>query len=308
MRRMALGMTLLLTMAFIAPSQGAMDRPERDNPAILMVVFGTSYPEAQAAYKNIERAYHEQFPDAEIRIAFTSDYIRRKLLERDNVSIDNPLTGLARLNDEGYVNVVVQSLHVIPGEEFHDLANIVDSLSGIDGKFGFKNLTLGTPLLMNMQDYRNVSQALASQLDQNTTGTERTPHFSPRDAEKMAVVFMGHGTEHPANSAYSQMASILSEDHKNVFMGTVEGYPSYSEVLGKLKECGAKKIRLMPFMVVAGDHALNDLTGNESESWKSMLKEEGFDTDFNLKGLGENDAIARIFVEHTREAFSRFKQ
>lgn len=308
MRRMALGMTLLITMAFIAPLQGAMDRPSRDNPAILLVVFGTSYPEAQAAYKNIERVYHEQFPDAEIRIAFTSDYIRRKLLERDNISIDNPLTSLARLNDQGYVNVVVQSLHVIPGEEFHDLANIVDSLRGIDGKFGFKNLTLGTPLLMNMQDYRNVSKAIASQLDQNTTGIERTLHFSPRDAEKMAVVFMGHGTEHPANSAYSQMASILPEDHKNVFLGTVEGYPGYNEVLGKLKECGARKVRLMPFMVVAGDHALNDLTGNESESWKSMMKEEGFDTDFNLKGLGENDAIARIFVEHTREAFSRFKK
>jgi sirohydrochlorin cobaltochelatase len=298
-------MSLLLAMTFIAPSHGAMDRPAKDNPAILLVVFGTSYPEAQAAYKNIERIYREQFPDAEIRIAFTSDYIRRKLLERDNISIDNPLTGLASLNDEGYVNVVVQSLHVIPGEEYHDLANIVDSVRGIDGKFGFKNLALGSPLLMSMQDYRNASLALASQFDQNTTGTERTPHSSPRDIENTAVVFMGHGTEHPANSAYSQMASILSEDHKNVFLGTVEGYPGYDDVLAKLKECGAKKVRLMPFMVVAGDHALNDLTGNESDSWRSMLEEEGFETDFNLMGMGENDAIARIFAEHTREAFSR---
>ncbi|OPY51987.1 MAG: Cobalt chelatase (CbiK) [Methanosaeta sp. PtaU1.Bin112] len=303
---MAFGMSLLLAMTFVVPSQGAMDRPARDNPAILLVVFGTSYPGAQAAYENIERIYREQFPDAEIRIAFTSDYIRRKLLERDNISIDNPLTGLARLNDEGYVNVVVQSLHVIPGEEFHDLANIVDSVRGIDGKFGFKNLALGSPLLMSMQDYRNASLALPSQFDQNTTGTERKPRVSPRDAEEMAVVFMGHGTEHPANSAYSQMASILSEDHKNVFLGTVEGYPGYDDVLAKLKECGAKKVRLMPFMVVAGDHALNDLTGSESDSWKSMLDEEGFQTDFNLMGMGENDAIAKIFVEHTREAFSRF--
>ncbi len=294
-------------MTFISPLQGVMDRPAKNNPAILLVVFGTSYPEAQAAYENIERIYREQFPDAEIRIAFTSDYIRRKLLERDNTSIDNPLTGLAHLNDEGYVNVVVQSLHVIPGEEFHDLANIVDSVKGIDGKFGFKNLALGSPLLMSMNDYRNVSLALASQFDQNTTGTERTSHSSPRDAEKMAVVFMGHGTEHPANSAYSQMASILEEDHKNVFLGTVEGYPGYGDVLAKLKECGAEKVRLMPFMVVAGDHALNDLTGNESDSWKSMLGEQGFETDFNLMGMGENDAIARIFVEHTREAFSRFE-
>jgi len=307
MRKMLVGLAAMIAIAFIIPSDAAMDRPAKENPAILLVVFGTSYPEAQAAYKNIEELYQEQFPDAEIRIAFTSDYIRRKLLERDNISVDNPLTGLAHLNDEGYVNVVVQSLHVIPGEEFHDLANIVESVKGIDGKFGFKNLVLGTPLLMSMEDYRNVSKALADQFDQKTTGANRTPQSSPRDPEQMAVVFMGHGTEHPANSAYPQMAGILAKDYQNVFLGTVEGYPAYDDVLASLKESGVKKVRLMPFMVVAGDHALNDLTGNESESWKSMLEKEGFETDFNLKGMGENDGIAEIFVEHTKEAFARFK-
>lgn len=307
MRKLTLGLAALLAIAFALPIQAAMDRPAKENPAILLVVFGTSYPEAQAAYENVERIYKEQFPDAEIRIAFTSDYIRRKLLERDNISIDNPLTGLASLNDEGYVNVVVQSLHVISGEEFHDLANIVGSVKGIQGKFGFQNLVLGAPLLMTMEDYRNVSAALASQFDQNTTGTERTPHSSPRDAEQMAVVFMGHGTEHPANSAYSQMAGILGSDHENVLLGTVEGYPGYDEVLAGLKESGVKNARLMPFMVVAGDHALNDLTGNESESWKSMLENEGFEIDYNLKGMGENDGIVEIFVEHTKEAFAQFK-
>ncbi|MCK9565116.1 MAG: sirohydrochlorin cobaltochelatase [Methanothrix sp.] len=307
MRKLMLGLMALLAIAFVMPTQGVMDRPAKENPAILLVVFGPSYPEAQAAYENIERIYHEQFPDAEIRIAFTSDYIRRKLLERDNVSIDNPLTGLAHLNDEGYVNVVVQSLHVVTGEEYHDLANIVDSVKGIKGKFGFQNLVLGAPLLMTMEDYRNVSLALASQFDQNTTGVERTRHFSPRNAEQTAVVFMGHGTEHPANSAYSQMVNILAEDHENVLLGTVEGYPGYDEVLAGLKKSGVKDVRLMPFMVVAGDHALNDLTGNESESWKSMLEKEGFESDFSLKGMGENDAIVEIFVEHTKEAFAKFE-
>jgi sirohydrochlorin cobaltochelatase len=300
------GLTALIAFAFIIPSLGAMDRPAKENPAILLVVFGTSYPEAQAAYENVERIYQEQFPDAEIRIAFTSDYIRRKLLERDNVTIDNPLTGLANLNDEGYVNVVVQSLHVIPGEEFHDLANIVNSVKGISGKFGFKNLVLGAPLLATMEDYNNVSLSLASQFDQNTTGVERTANSIPRDPEQMAVVFMGHGTEHPANSAYPQMAGILKADYKNVFLGTVEGYPSYDEVLSALNESGVTKVRLMPFMIVAGDHALNDLTGNESDSWKSMLEGEGFETDFYLKGMGENDRIVEIFVEHTKEAFAKF--
>ncbi len=307
MRKIALGLAALIAVAFVVPSYGAMDRPAKEDPAILLVVFGTSYPEAQAAYENIERVYREEFPQAEVRIAFTSDYIRRKLLDRDNVTIDNPLTALAHLNDEGYTDVVVQSLHVIPGEEFHDLANIVESVRGIEGKFGFRNLVLGEPLLMNLEDYRNVSRALASQFEQNTTGTERTPHSSPRDAGQMAVIYMGHGTEHSANSAYSQMANILAEDHENVFLGTVEGYPGYDEVLARLNESGVKKARLIPFMVVAGDHALNDLTGNESESWKSMLEKEGFEIDYNLLGMGENDGIVEIFVGHTKEAFAKFK-
>ncbi|MCK9405205.1 MAG: sirohydrochlorin cobaltochelatase, partial [Methanothrix sp.] len=250
MRKIALGMAALIAVAFVVPSYGAMDRPAKEDPAILLVVFGTSYPEAQAAYENIERVYREEFSQAEVRIAFTSDFIRRKLLDRDNVTIDNPLTALAHLNDEGYTNVVVQSLHVIPGEEFHDLANIVESVRGVEGKFGFRNLVLGEPLLMNLEDYRNVSRALASQFEQNTTGTERTPHSSPRDAGQMAVIYMGHGTEHSANSAYSQMANILAEDHENVFLGTVEGYPGYDEVLASLNESGVKKARLIPFMVV----------------------------------------------------------
>lgn len=306
MKKLMAGLTALIAFAFIVPSMGTMDRPLKENPAILLVVFGTSYPEAQAAYENVERIYTEQFPDAEIRIAFTSDYIRRKLLERDNLTIDNPLTALANLNDEGYANVVVQSLHVIPGEEFHDLANIVNSVKGISGKFGFKNLQLGAPLLATMDDYNNVSLALAGQFDQNTTGSERTAHSSPRDSEQMAVVFMGHGTEHPANSAYPQMAGILKANYQNVFLGTVEGYPSYDEVLDSLKESGVKNVRLMPFMIVAGDHALNDLTGNESDSWKSRLEQEGFGTDYYLKGMGENDEIVKVFVEHTKEAFDKF--
>lgn len=99
MRKIALGLAALIAVAFVVPSYGAMDRPAKEDPAILLVVFGTSYPEAQAAYENIERVYREEFPQAEVRIAFTSDYIRRKLLDRDNVTIDNPLTALAHLND-----------------------------------------------------------------------------------------------------------------------------------------------------------------------------------------------------------------
>jgi len=307
MKKLLIGMAAVFALALVAPVNSAMDRSAKDSPAILLVMFGTSYPEAQAAYENIERIYKAEFPEAKIQIAFTSDYIRRKIQERDNVSIDNPLTALARLNDEGYVNVVVQSLHVIPGEEFHDMANIVESIRGIDGKFGFKNLTIGTPLLMSREDYRNVSAALAKQFDEFTTGKERTPHKSPRNADETAVVFMGHGTEHPANSAYSQMANILAADYRNVFLGTVEGYPTFDDVVAELKEAKVKNVRLIPFMVVAGDHALNDLTGNETDSWKSLLEKDGFNVDFNLRGMGEDDDIAKIFVRHTKDALKKFQ-
>jgi len=100
---------------------------------------------------------------------------------------------------------------------------------------------------------------------------------------------------------------MLAADYENVFLGTVEGYPGYDEVLARLKESGVKKVRLMPFMIVAGNHALNDLSGNKAASRKSMLEKEGFETDSNLKGLGENDEIAQIFVRHTKEALAKFE-
>jgi sirohydrochlorin cobaltochelatase len=306
MKRKPIGVASMLALALVSPVNGDMGRSAREDPAILLVMFGTSYPEAQAAYENIKRIYKKEFPGSNIQIAFTSDYIRRKIKDRDGISIDNPLTALSRLNDEGYVNVVVQSLHVIPGEEFHDMADIVENAKGIEGKFGFKNIVVGAPLLMKNGDCRNVSAALALKFDDITAKADRTSQKSPRYADETAIVFMGHGTDHPANRVYSQMARVLAEDHKNVFMGTVEGYPTFDEMLKSLEESKVKNVRLMPFMIVAGDHALNDLAGNESKSWKSMLEKKGFAVEFNLKGMGENDAIADIFVQHTKKALDEF--
>lgn len=297
-------MAAMLAISIAITCNGALYRPEKERLAILLVAFGTSYQEAQAAYDNIKRIYRLKFPDARVEIAFTSSYVRRKLRERDGISIDNPLTALARLNDEGYGNVAVQSLHVIAGEEFHDMANIVESIRKIRGKFGFKNIVIGAPLLMNLEDYLNVSAALSPQFDQLNSEAQRTEQGDSGGASETAIVLMGHGTEHPADSAYSQMANVLAADRKNVFLGTVEGYPAFDEVLMRLKASGLKKVRLMPFMIVAGDHAINDLTGKKSDSWKSILDKEGFLVDFNLKGMGENDGIAEIFVEHTKDALN----
>ncbi|MHC1631462.1 MAG: sirohydrochlorin cobaltochelatase [Methanotrichaceae archaeon] len=301
------GLTIFLVISMIIPTYGVMNRPVKEEPAILLVAFGTSYPEAQASFDNIKEIYEKEFPNTEIRMAFTSDFIRRKILKRDGIFIDNPLTALATLNDEGYVNVVVQPLHVMNGEEYHDLLGIVDSLKMIDGKFAFNNLEIGDPLLTSMDDYEAVSAALASQFDK-TTDENRTVYENPRDPDEVGVVLMGHGTVHFSNSAYSQMAKILESDYDNVFMGTVEGYPTYEDVLEQAKESGVTKLRLMPFMIVAGDHATNDLAGDEDDSWKSMFESEGFETDAYLKGMGNNDEIVGIYVEHTKAALDEFEE
>jgi len=272
------------------------------NRAILLVAFGTSYPEAQLSLEDIKNFYEEGFPEVEVRMAFTSDFIRKKLLKRDGFLVESPLTALASLQDDGYSRVVVQSLHIIPGEEFHDLVNVVHGFKGIKSKFGFENLSLSMPLLMDMDDYHHVSQALKSQFNEITVA-EGQVQENIREPGDMAIVLMGHGTEHPANSAYSQMSNILAEEYDNVFLGTVEGYPAFEDVLEQVKDSGVSKVRLMPFMIVAGDHASNDMAGPEADSWKSMFEKEGFSTDVYLRGLGHSRKLVDVFIAHTKEAF-----
>ncbi|MHC1593887.1 MAG: sirohydrochlorin cobaltochelatase [Methanotrichaceae archaeon] len=293
-----------MVISTIFSPYGEVNRSVREESAVLLVAFGTSYPEAQAAFDDVEALYKKELPNTEIRMAFTSDFIRQKIRKRDDVFVDNPITGLARLNDEGYVNVAVQSLHVIPGEEYHDLMNIVVGFRSIAGKFSFRSLALGMPLLTGIEDYRAVSAALGFQFH-SITDAGRRAHESARDPGETAVVLMGHGTEHFANSAYSQMANLLEKDYENVFLGTVEGYPELEDVLERVKASGAGRVRLMPFMVVAGDHATNDMAGDEPDSWKSIFEQEGLEVEVYLRGMGSNEAVAQIFVAHTRAALGK---
>jgi sirohydrochlorin cobaltochelatase len=130
---------------------------------------------------------------------------------------------------------------------------------------------------------------------------------SSASSEEVAYVLMGHGTSHSANRVYSQMAEVLKEDHKNVFLGTLEGFPGIDDVLLQTKKSRAKKVILMPFLLVTGGHALEDLAGGSANSWKGIFEREGFRTEVNQKGLGENDGVVDIFIEHTRKAVLMFK-
>lgn len=272
----------------------------QEHPAIALVAYGSLNPQALATYARIRERYEREFPGADVRLAFTSGYIRRRLLERDGNLIPNPFTVLAELQDTGHEEIVVQSLQIAPGEDFHQVALLVQGLSSTSGKFGFKSLEIGKPLLADLEDCMKVSAALASILESVTVDGEVRKH--PRDEHKSAVVLMGHGSRHPGDSVYSMMAKVLEREHTNVFLGTLGGYPDIDDVILKLKGSGAKEARLMPFLLVAGGHVQSDMVGESQNSWRSTIERDGFGTEVYLKGLGESEKIVEIFMEHTRRS------
>lgn len=256
--------------------------------AILVVAFGTSVPEARVALENLENAVREANPDTEVRVAYTSNIIRRKIAAEQNLVIDTPLMALAKLQDEGFTKVVVQPTHFIPGEEYNDLKAVVDSVASIPGKYGFTEIALSEPMLMHEEDYRDAAMILKRA-------------FGKYAGKGKAVVLMGHGTPHFANAAYAQLQLALDKYAPGFVVGTVEGFPSLEEVQARLAHMGAKKVTLVPFMEVAGDHARNDMAGPEEDSWKSTLTADGYKVDAIIKGMGENDEIAAKLVKKLRE-------
>jgi sirohydrochlorin cobaltochelatase len=274
-------------------------------PAIVLVAYGSLNAEARKTYEKIRAAFQREFTGSKIMIAFTSDFIRRKLAQDEGVYVQNPLTALAELQDEGHANVVVQSLHVAPGSEFHEVSALVSVLRSVRGKFGFRNMEMGMPLLNSGRDFDSVSEALAPEFYRVAVDGE--VKNSLRDPEETAVVLMGHGTDHPADSAYSRMARVLERDHRNAFLGTMDGFPGLEEAMADVRAAGVANVRLMPFMVVAGEHATKDLAGDDPKSWKSVFERAGFEVELNLQGMGKNPRIVEVFVEHTKMAVERFR-
>lgn len=287
---------LALALVLMFCSTALAEQSEKDKKAILLVTFGTSVQSAMPAYDNLDNAVKEAFPDIEVRWSYTSELIRNKIAKRDGRIVDDPFTALSKLKAEGYDQIVVQSDHIFSGQEYSDLRELVTSflvLQTADGSFGPRKLALGKPLLYHHEDYLDAAEALASQF--------------PADISSNAVVLMGHGSEHPADSAYGKFNDILRHKYKNVFLGTVEGYPSVEEIQQDLKASDVTKITLMPFMNIAGDHALNDLYGDEEDSWKSQLAKNGYTTEGFLKGLLENKAVVNMFVKHLSTAIAELE-
>nr|WP_320117877.1 sirohydrochlorin cobaltochelatase [uncultured Marinifilum sp.] len=272
---------ILLTSSFMAISK----TKETGKNGILLVAFGSSYAETRATFKHIEEQVQAAFPNEEIRWAFTSKFIRKKLRKRGE-KIDSPAEALAKMGEDGFEKVAVQSLHVIPGEEYENLKKTVDAFSGMPK--GIKEVKLGEPLLYHHADISNLSDALLKNLPKQI-------------GVKDAVVFMGHGTHHFANVYYPAMQYYLWQRNSNFYMATVEGYPELNEVMDKLAENKSRKVWLLPFMTIAGDHARNDMAGEESDSWKSQLEEKGYEVEAVLTGMADHKEVIQIWIEHLQK-------
>jgi len=256
-----------------------------EKKAVLVVSFGTSHAETrEKTIGEIERDIAATYPEYEVRRAFTSGMILNILEKRDGILIDNVAEAMNRLVGDGFREVLVQPTHVIPGEEYDDM--VADVMMFRDR---FDKLTVGNPLLYSTEDYRKVVRAVAEQF----------PGLSDREA----LVLMGHGTGHPINAAYPALEYHFKEmGFHNVFVGTVEGYPEVETVLRQVKTYGPDKVIMLPLMVVAGDHAVNDMAGDEEDSWKNTFEDAGFEVKCVLKGLGEFKAIRDIYLEHVSTA------
>ena len=257
--------------------------------AILAVSFGTTYPDTlEKTIAATEAALAEAYPGWPVYRAFTSGMILKKLQSRDGVEIDNVAQAMARLEREGYTQVAVQSTHVMHGEEYEKM------LAQLEPYKLTMEIAVGAPLLHAQSDYEAVADALLSWLP------------LPGDGE--ALVLMGHGTAHFANSAYAQMEHVLQSRCPRIYIATVEGYPTLDSVAEQLqRQPEIRRLTLAPFMLVAGDHARNDMAGGE-DSWKEVLEGKGYEVACILQGLGECPAIQKLFVAHCGEAMERLRR
>lgn len=255
-----------------------------EKKALLAVSFGTSHEDTRKkTIGAIETQFQEQFPHWDVRRAFTSGMIMKVIKERDGIHIDNTAEAMDRLVQDGYQQVFVQPTHVMNGDEYDKMVSQV-----MAHQDRFSEVSIGAPLLTVSQDYEDVCRGIMSQF-KNLKSSQ-------------ALVLMGHGTGHFADAAYAALDyRFKALGYDNVFVGTVEGYPALSHVLNMVNKAKPDKVFLLPLMVVAGDHAVNDMAGDEEDSWNTVFQEAGYEVECILKGLGEFEEIRQIYVNHIKE-------
>ena len=285
---------VMLTLVMSGTAFAAAPKDKPDKKGILVVAFGTSMPDAKKAIDNLVDSTKKAFPDTEVRLAYTSNIIRRKIAKEQNVNIPTPTSALAQMNDEGFTHVYVMPMHIIPGEEYDDIAGLVNGVASVKGKYEFKELKLGRPYLSSAADCDLMADILMKR-------------FAKDLAKKgTVIVLMGHGTpHHAANAMYSQLQLSLDKKAPGRFaLGTVEAAPMIEDVIARLKrDKGVKTLVISPLMIVAGDHANNALADKDDpESWYSQLKAAGYkDIKTFLVGLGEDADMARVYVSKIKD-------
>lgn len=310
---------LLFFFCLMTPAKAGHHASDPGKKAIVLAAFGTSYPQALESILNIQDKVAKAYPDTHIRLAFTSSIIRGIWQKRrddkqwilDNPSIPeqilqvkSPLATLGLLHDEGYKDITVQPLHIFAGEEFADLKAVMVALHSIrtikKKSLPFATLRLGRPALgmpgdvyPYMDDIRSAAHALAADAKE----------AKDKDA---VLVYMGHGNDFYSTGIYAEFQREMQAIYNHpVYVACVEGYPAFDDLLNALKTTGKKDIIMKPFMVVAGDHASNDMAGDEEDSWKVMLTEAGYNVETELRGLGSVDAFAQMYADHLKDALAQ---
>ncbi|MDD6331894.1 MAG: sirohydrochlorin cobaltochelatase [Clostridium sp.] len=278
---------------------------------ILVVSFGTSFNDSRVAdIKGVEDAIAEANPDWSVRRAFTAQIIINHVQARDGEKIDNMDQALERAVANGVKNLVVQPTHLMHGAEYDEMKEVVEAYQD-----KFESVKIAEPLLGEVGSDSTVvnddKKVVAETLSAEAAKVAGYDSVEAAKEDGVAFVFMGHGTSHTAKISYSQMQTQMSDlGYDNVFIGTVEGEPedtSCEAVIQKVADAGYKKVILRPLMVVAGDHANNDMAGDDDDSWLSQFKASGdFDSiDTQISGLGSIEGIEKIYVEHTAAAMNQ---
>ena len=284
-KRIRFGWLSLALILSMISAPWTLNAASTAKPAIVLAAFGTS-TEAFETYSHFEQKVKARFPDYEIRWAFTSHKVRHKLAQEKGQKLNDLPTTLRELKAAGYTRVAVQSLHIVPGEEWEK--KVVEESRKIPGL----KVALGKPLLSSKEDQERVLQALAQTF--------------PKDLKDTAVVLVAHGSPSPeGTAAYLAFNRLLRSHypHQNVFLGTVEGKPTRQEVMEAVKKSKAATVVLMPFLFVAGEHVAKDILGDDPESWKSeLLKQKAYRIEGITKGLGYQEGIVNIYLDHLARA------
>ncbi len=287
-----------------------------DKKAIVLAGFGTSYPTALVAITNIQKDVQKAFPKIKVRIAFTSNIIRNiwhkrqgdsrflaehKEIPKEILYVKGPLATIAELQDAGYRTIIVQPTHVYDGEEYTDLCSYVRGLNAITTikkkYMPFVKLVIGRPVLGKHGITHNYH------LDMEAAAKTLAPDVALAGQNGAALVYMGHGNKYYSTGIYAEFQQVMRRMYPQaeIFVGTVEGYPSKDDVVSAVTRSRIKKIVLKPMMIVAGDHAHNDMAGNDEDSWKNTFKRAGVRVKCILHGLGENQAWDNIYVHHIKD-------